>query len=199
MKRNIKKTALALVIFHLVMFTGLGWWRWHSSLPRKFAAVVPGVLYRSGQGSAMQFRNAIDREQIKTIVCLRQIEPQSAQEWLDAERAVADERHVTFVHWPTPSGEPVSEESILQFLKMTQDSSRTPLLVHCGLGRHRTGFLAAVYRRVIDDWPLEKALKEMESFEFDLTTHGKLVAAIRELDVGRLRANLKGAQTQPTF
>jgi len=199
MKRNSRKTALALAIIPLVMFAGLGWWRWHSSLPREFAAVVPGVLYRSGQGNAMQFRNAIDREQIKTIVCLRQIEPQSAQEWLNAERAVANERHVTFVHWPTLSGEPVAEKSILQFLKMTQDRSRTPLWVHCGLGRHRTGFLAAVYRRVIDDWPLEKALKEMESFGFDLTTHGKLVAALRELDVVRLRAKLKGVQTQPTL
>jgi len=181
----------------VIAAVGLGLYRYRFSLPRKFAAVEEGVLFRSGQGTGYQVTNAINKHGIKTIICLRRTKPSQSPPWLQHEKQAAREAGVTFLHWPMQSNEPLDEKYMLEFLKMTQDPVRTPILIHCARGEHRAGFFSAYYRMVINNWSKERALREMESLGFDLNTHTGLVAALKRLDVDRIKAKLKPPSTQP--
>lgn len=44
---------------------------WVRSPPRRFAAVEPGVLYRSGQPSPRQLARLIERYRLRTVINLR--------------------------------------------------------------------------------------------------------------------------------
>ncbi len=160
-----------------------GWYSY--SLPRNFGVVEPGVLYRCGEGHAFQVYNAARKYQIKTIFCLREVRD------LDQERRMAEANRIKFIFQPIDTHKPVPEAYWMDFLKMAQDPGQTPLLVHCAMGCHRTGFFCAVYRMVIDGWPRDKALKEMESYGFDLNSHAELMKSLRQIDPVKIREKLK--------
>jgi protein tyrosine/serine phosphatase len=183
----------------IILLAGAVGFVWHAtfSLPKRFAVVEEGVLYRSGQGDRYELANAVERFGIKTIVCVRSPKGDEKTDWLDQERKTAAKAGVEFVYWPTSWAYPPDENRLIAFLRMTQDKRRTPILVHCALGRHRTGFFCAAYRMAINDWPKDKALKEMESLGFDLTTHAAFVNALRNLNVDELKAKVKRPEKSP--
>jgi lipid-A-disaccharide synthase-like uncharacterized protein/protein tyrosine phosphatase (PTP) superfamily phosphohydrolase (DUF442 family) len=170
-------------------FTGLvilgGWYFF--SLPRQFAVVDTGILYRSGQGSPHQAQNAVRRFKIKTIICLRELDKGESSQWLADEKAVARENGVDLVHWPTDSHRTPSESAGIQFLRMTQDPTKCPILIHCAQGKHRTGYYTALYRMVINNWPFGKTIKEMDSYDFGLESHPELMDGLRKLDPDKIR------------
>lgn len=157
----------------------------HFSLPRNFSVVEQGILYRCGEGRTFQIENTMRKHHIKTILCLRKVRN------LESEKQLAGRQDVNFIYQPIDTGKPIPEKYYLDFLKMTQDPNQTPLLVHCAMGRHRTGFFCALYRMVIDNWPLDKALKEMESFGFDLNSHTVLVTTLKKINPEDLRKKLR--------
>jgi tyrosine-protein phosphatase SIW14 len=53
------------------------------------------------------------------------------------------------------------------FLKVVDDPTNRPVLVHCLAGRDRTGIMCAIYRMEFDQWDNRKAADEMQRFEFD--------------------------------
>jgi hypothetical protein len=68
MTMRCKRTAPLVALAIAIGLAGFLVW-YKTSLPKRFAVVQAGVLYRSGQGKANQLQNAIDRYHIKTIVC----------------------------------------------------------------------------------------------------------------------------------
>ena len=192
MKANRRKRtifALTLAVLAVGLTVPGGWY--FGSLPRLFAEVKPGVLYRSGQGRPFQFRNAIRQNGIKTVICLREVKPGTDTTWLDEETRAVRENGVEFIHWPLSSNAPPDRRYWVDFLKMTQDPKRTPLLVHCAQGKHRTGFFVGLYRRVVEGWPLGKTLEEMDSFGFGLDTHPELLNTLKKIDPEQLRRKMK--------
>ncbi len=180
-----RKFATPGAVIVAVVVTAAAWQYRTTSLPRNFAVVEPGVLYRAGEGKVFQIQNVIRDYRIKTILCLRKVRV------LEDERKMAEANQVAFVYRPIDSEKPVPESKCLEFLKMVKDPARTPILVHCAQGKHRTGFFVAVYRMVIDKWPLDRALKEMESHGFDLNSHTKLIEGLKAIDPERLREKLR--------
>jgi lipid-A-disaccharide synthase-like uncharacterized protein/protein tyrosine phosphatase (PTP) superfamily phosphohydrolase (DUF442 family) len=164
----------------------LGWW-YYFSLPREFAVVDAGILYRSGQGRANQIQNVIRRFKIKTIVCLREVEPNETPRWLENEEQVARENGVDFLHWPTSSHKIPRETAQYQFLRLVQDPANQPILIHCAQGKHRTGFFISLYRMVVNDWSFGRTIKEMDSFGYGLETHPELMDGLRKLDPEKMR------------
>ena len=59
-----------------------------------------------------------------------------------------------------------SMDQINQFLKVVDDPATGKFFVHCAGGRHRTGVMGAVYRFNHDNWNLQRALAEMDQYEF---------------------------------
>jgi protein tyrosine/serine phosphatase len=174
---------LAGVIFISLVITAV-WYK--TTLPENFAEVKSGVLYRSSQGNRIEFQNAIDRYHIKTILCLRELKPDDKNDWFDTEKYVAEKNNVTFIHWPMDSRKPFSKNYWIDFLKMIKNPDRSPILVHCAQGKHRTGFFVALYRMGIDGWSYDQVWNEMKIFDFG-DTHPEILETLKKINPEQLR------------
>jgi protein tyrosine/serine phosphatase len=118
--------------------------------------VKRGVLYRSGQLTADQLTEAVNRYNIHTIINL-----QWPGEEMQAERGLAGRLGVDFVNLPMP-GDGLGEEwQFREILKVLDDPDRQPALVHCARGTCRTGAAVAFYRFERDGWTPEDVAAEL--------------------------------------
>jgi tyrosine-protein phosphatase SIW14 len=129
-------------------------------LPKRFAVVEAGVLYRSSQPKAAQLQNVIDDYGIKTLVIAREGTGRRVGEELDFAR----KHGLRVVHIPIESRQPITEEQVKEFLRCVDDPQYRPVLVHCSAGRHRTGYLCGLFRVERQGWTVAQAVEEMLSF-----------------------------------
>lgn len=134
-------------------------------LPKRFAEVEPGVLMRSGQPTTRQINHLINKFGLKTILIARSDKSTSVPE----EMQFATGRGVKIISVPIVSRSRITDEQVDQFFTSIDDPANRPLLVHCSAGRHRTGYLCALYRIERQGWSKERAIEEMLSFGFDQT------------------------------
>ena len=113
---------------------------WRFGLSDNFAAVRPGVLYRSGQMGAGALAVKIDRHGIRTVLNLRGSHPE--QDWYRAERAATLDAGATQVDIPMSSCEWMSRAQARALLEVL-DGAERPILVHCFHGSERTGLVSA--------------------------------------------------------
>ena len=146
----VPASAIAAALF-LISFDRHGRLMWDH-----WDEVKRGILYRSGQLTPRQLREAVKRHQIRTIVNL-----QMPGEELIAERDLSRDLSVDFVNLPMP-GDGLGEEwEFREFLKIIDDPDRRPILVHCARGTCRTGAAVAMYRLERDGWALEDVTAEL--------------------------------------
>lgn len=164
---------------------------------RNLRVVEPGTLYRSGQMSVEGLAKTVRDHGIKTVICLRDVrdDGKPAPDKGEAEWCAANGvEHVVLTPalWEAPPGSrddtPPIEPNLRAFLKLTTDASKTPALVHCFAGIHRTGGYVAFYRIEVQGWSAEEALREMQSMGTPRTTFdGEIAGYLRGYDRGRLR------------
>lgn len=145
-------------------------------LPQRFAEVDPGVLLRSGQPTERQIDHMIDRYGIKTIVIARSDKSTSVPE----EMLHATSRGVAVVSVPIVSRSRITDDQVSQFFAAVDDPAKRPVLVHCSAGRHRTGYLCALYRIERQGWSKERAIEEMLSFGFDQHDQAIVLEQLRD-------------------
>ena len=155
----MRKVLAGLVPLSAVMIAGwlitldpqgkLIWDHWDS--------VKPGILYRSGQLTSDQLREAVKRYQLRTVINL-----QWPGDEMKQERALSHRLGVDFVNLPMP-GDGLGEESqFREILKILDDPDRRPALVHCARGTCRTGAAVAFYRFERDGWTPEDVAAELD-------------------------------------
>lgn len=143
---------------------------------KRFQALRPGVVYRTGQPSELGLKYLIAQRGVKTVISL-QLYPASLREGVYdpgkpsggpeapcVERLGARAIHWSLgeeAYWPWPS--PWIYEA---WFRTVDEPANWPIVIHCQGGRHRTGTLAALFRLEYDRWPVERALAEMYSFKF---------------------------------
>jgi protein tyrosine/serine phosphatase len=179
MKRRTKTTLLAIIGL-LAAGGGIAYWavHEHDEARERFGKVVPGVLYRSRQpepDSAEQFT----RRHIKTAVNLR---PRHEDiEDFDWEVETCRSLGIEMVNLPMSDILP-ADDQLAEFLWLVEHRTG-PVLVHCELGRARTGILVAAYRIVQQGWTAEAALAELETFGFKSVgeTHERRLAYLQRL------------------
>jgi protein tyrosine phosphatase (PTP) superfamily phosphohydrolase (DUF442 family) len=109
---------------------------------------VDQKVWRSGQPTRCDFRE-LEKEGIGEVLCLRR--------WhSDKEEAPGLKRH----HVRMRAGA-IRDGEIVAALKVMV-SAEKPLLVHCFHGADRTGVVVAMYRMVVQGWPREQAIAELE-------------------------------------
>ncbi len=133
---------------------------------RHFAAVRPGVLYRSGQLTPAGLARLLHDHHIRTVVCLREPSPAA-----DAEAAWCARNEVRFVritprNWDGPPGGAAVDEPLRQFLDVMRDPANHPVLVHCLAGTHRTGGFVAVWRMEAEGWANADAMAELRGMGY---------------------------------
>jgi protein tyrosine/serine phosphatase len=115
-----------------------------------------GVLYRSGQLTGSQLTEAVKRHNIKTVINL-----QMPGADMEAERELAARIKVDFVNLPMPGDGFGEEWQFREILKIIDDPTRRPVLVHCARGTCRTGAAVAMYRFERDGWTIDDVAVEM--------------------------------------
>lgn len=168
---NVVRWILAIAAVLLALGPPVALYRYEYVQAKRFHEVTPGRLYRSGQMTVAGFRDVIERFKIKTIINLQHEEPDPflTDHWLGRgkipESELCRQLGVKYVLL-TPDLLPPDNRldsippSVDEFLKLLDDESNYPILIHCKAGLHRTGRLTAIYRMEFDGWTPGEALRE---------------------------------------
>ena len=149
---------------------------------RHFGVVEEGALYRCGQLTPEEMSELIDRHGLRTVVSLRGTRAADDPDgWEEGERQVCRARGVDFVTIPCNHKNPPTAEQVEQFLDLTRDAARRPVLVHCRLGQQRTLLFCALYRVHMQGVDAQAALREMDQLGFNSRRrrHQRLLGAFR--------------------
>jgi protein tyrosine/serine phosphatase len=171
---NVVRWVLAAVVVLLVLGPPLALYRFQYIHAKRFREVTPGKLYRSGQMTADGLRETIRRYRIKTIINLQHENPDPflIDHWLGKgkihESELCRQLGVKYV-LITPDVLPPNNRldalppAVDEFLKVMDDESNYPILLHCKAGLHRTGRLTAIYRMEYQGWSPGEALREIRA------------------------------------
>lgn len=107
-------------------------------------------LFRAAQPTAEGMKN-LEKLGVRTVVNLRAHHSDRDEIEGTALKGVSIEINT----WK------LSEDHVIQFLKIAADTNRAPVLVHCQHGADRTGTMCAMYRMAVQGWPREEAIREM--------------------------------------
>lgn len=156
--------------------TAGGYW-YATRLPKRFAEVVPGRLYRSGEVTERQLQRLRDEYRVRRVLCLYNSESPEAA----AERAAAERLGLKWLNVSLPgdgASTPADRARILELLRDTNDG---PTLVHCAAGANRTGLAIGLYRIYEQGWDYDRVVAEMVAYDFEnKDKHENLRAALRE-------------------
>jgi protein tyrosine/serine phosphatase len=164
-----------LTVLALGIAAGGGLW-WHTvQLPRRFAVVDPGRLYRSGEVSPWQLAHLQRAYGIARVVSL--LNPATAGS--RAEQAAAQRLGLEWHNIPLrgdASSTPADRQRIRALLT---ESDAAPTLVHCAAGVNRTGLAVGIYRLYCQGWTLVQVMAELRARGFeDLPKHHDLREAL---------------------
>lgn len=144
---------------------------------KRLREVTPNRFYRSGQLTANGLREAIDRYDIRTVINLQNEapDPLMRESYLSEpsirESELCRELGVRYILLEPdlipPDRFPEEHPQIVDdYLKILDDESAYPILLHCKAGLHRTGLLTAIYRMEYEGWSLAAAVRELRANGF---------------------------------
>jgi protein-tyrosine phosphatase len=145
---------------------------------KRLREVTPGKFYRAGQLTAEGMTETVHRLGIRTIINVQDEVPDPAleQSFWDrhdvSEKALCQQLGVRYI-WLQPFTRPDHNteefpESVKELLKVLDDPTAYPVLMHCRAGLHRTGVLTAVYRMEYEGWSHAAACAELKGNGFNV-------------------------------
>jgi protein tyrosine/serine phosphatase len=123
-----------------------------------FHEVTPGVLYRSKQLTAEQFKHFIGKYRIKTIINLRGTSLRA--KWYRNEMDALTGDSITHYDVPLSSTRYVPSrvlDSLLSIFRLSPE----PILVHCQAGADRTGLFGAAWKLKVEGLSPEQASRQL--------------------------------------
>jgi protein tyrosine phosphatase (PTP) superfamily phosphohydrolase (DUF442 family) len=130
------------------------------------ATVTVGVLYRDGNHSIRELRNAIRDVKPRTVVSLndaRELEDPAKPQFREEEQYLAGQ-NIKLVRIPVSLGGWPDGASVQAFLKTVADPGNDPVLVHCSQGVRRTGMFVAAYQLSVQKFDKVQAKAAILSF-----------------------------------
>jgi protein tyrosine phosphatase (PTP) superfamily phosphohydrolase (DUF442 family) len=156
---------LARVILVVCLLGGAGWF-WEDVakdrlIPKRWATVEEGRIYRSGQLSAALVRKMLVRHGIKVIVTLTGEIPHDPDQ--EAENKAAEELGIELLRFPLSGNGTGDVHRYVEAVAAIVEAKRQakPVLVHCAAGAQRTGGVIACYRLLVEGRPPAYVLDEM--------------------------------------
>ncbi len=117
---------------------------------RRLVTIAPGTAYQSAAMPAAQLLATVEELHLRTVIDLRDTEPELVAAERDALHAVqVEHRHV-----PMPQ-EPTADDLCRFFAAV--DAATPPILVHCKHGEGRSVLLSALYRIERSGWSNDAA------------------------------------------
>jgi protein tyrosine/serine phosphatase len=121
-----------------------------------FGVVEEGHLYRSSLPDDRFMRFLTKKYKITRVISLRH----APLPYEQAAKELGIDLHIFIWSSTTPHTDPQEIEKVLALMC----DQKHVVLVHCGAGADRTGYVVARYRILGQNWPLKEALKEMNGF-----------------------------------
>lgn len=148
-RSRTRKILVFVFIVLLIVGAYAGFWE----LSSKFRTVEKGILYRSAELSDKKLIELCRKHGIRTVIDLR----------TDETKALAEESSLKMIgvkHIHLPSTQIPSSQKVKLFLRIMDESSNRPVLMHCVHGIGRTGLFSAIYRMEYQGWTNSRALLE---------------------------------------
>ena len=161
-RRSVWLIAVAALVFAF----GLAWWQ-ARVLPKRFAPVVAGRLYRGGAVSPDQLERLKREYHIRTVLSL--LNPEAPESI--AERDAAKRLGLMWINVALPGNGASTPDQRARIKDALFDDSLQPLFVHCAAGTNRTGLAVGMYRLYKQHWTLDEVLAEMRRFDFEDEPH----------------------------
>jgi hypothetical protein len=178
MRRSPRRWIVLTVTTAVLAYAGGAalWWHTHR-LPRRFAPVVEGRLYRGGEVTPGQLRRLQREYGIRRVVSLLSADaPITA-----AEQRTAECLGIEWHNVPLQGDGSSTAGDRQRILDLLAAPNAPPTLVHCAAGVHRTGLAVGLYRLHCQHWPLERVLTELRSFGFkDSPRHENMLQALSQ-------------------
>jgi tyrosine-protein phosphatase SIW14 len=168
---NVVRWIMATLAVLIATVPPVALYRYQYVQAKRFHEVTAGRFYRSGQMTAPGFRDTIKKYNIKLFINLQHEDPDPflANHWLGEgkirESELCRELGVKYVLL-TPDLLPPDNRldmllpAVEDFVKLLDDESNYPVLLHCTAGLHRTGRLTAIYRMEFQGWTCGEAIRE---------------------------------------
>ncbi|MGE3818839.1 MAG: protein tyrosine phosphatase [Isosphaeraceae bacterium] len=160
-RRSIRLATLGLMALGWVGMTTLGLdlvWR-HRPLER-FRTIEPGKIYISAIPTYEGLKVAHARHKFKTIINLFPEHPPLRSPLFDDEIRFAREHGIRLIENPRVEERP--GDFLDETLRVAQDPSAWPLLVHCHACMDRTPAWMGMYRFLVQGQPLAEVFREIE-------------------------------------
>jgi protein tyrosine phosphatase (PTP) superfamily phosphohydrolase (DUF442 family) len=128
-------------------------WFWYVRIRRRFAAVAPGRVYRSGTLKPRWLTIAVRLHGIRTVIDLRRPGPD-----VDREREFLrglGVRHINVCATQRPKA------PALDAFLAAIDGAEPPVLLHCLHGAGRARLFSALYRIEYEGWSTERAARSL--------------------------------------
>lgn len=166
---------LGLAVVVLIVALPTAYYRASYEHAKRFRIVTDGKFFRSGQFTSNGLKQAIEMYGIKTVINLQHenADPLMPQGWMGKpkylESEICQSLGVRYIQLDVVELIPPSEQGtrrpavIDQFLKLCDDPSIYPVLIHCKAGLHRTGRLTAIYRMEYEGRSNAEAAYEMKA------------------------------------
>lgn len=175
LKKRLFRKFLAYGLFIVISLAvlGAGIYAWRNVREYlfldNFGVVEESTIYRSGALLPFQLEKVIEEYDIRTLLRLYEFElPASDIEAINEICVRNNVRQVPLIL----SGDGIAEfKSYDRAVAILRNSENLPALVCCARGVHRTGAVIAAYRVLAQNWPVSKALQEMEKYKFRPRRH----------------------------
>lgn len=159
--RRRQLTVFVLLLLAIAIGIGIKYGR-HYVIPKRFAIVESGKLYRAGYCEPGPLTRVIRKHKIKTILNLLNDQPDSPEQ--QAEEEVVQREGVRMIRIGMP-GDGLADFDLLdQAADIIADPSMHPLLVHCYGGAMRTGASYAAWRMKHCGWSYDEAIAECQDY-----------------------------------
>ncbi|MGE3182010.1 MAG: tyrosine-protein phosphatase [Phycisphaerae bacterium] len=171
--RNLSIVAGATLLAATLGFVG---YQHANRLPKRFAPVVEGQLYRSGEVHPAHLEALREEYGITRVISLLNPDVPLSQ----AERDACETLGIRYENIEMRGNGDSTPEARARLMQLLDEADQGPTLVHCAAGTNRTGLAIGLYRIREQGWTYEQVLEEMKQFSFDdLDKHEGMRAALR--------------------
>jgi protein tyrosine/serine phosphatase len=159
-------------------------------VPRRFATVVPGELFRSGQIDAGLIEKVLEQNGIRVVVDLTGAVPDSPEQ--SAEQHAVENLGIEYHRIPLHgdgTGDVALYSDAVATIARARQTSR-PVLVHCSAGDKRSGGVVAAYLLLCKGASAEQAMAEIGHFNKGHVASATVVAYLNA-HLGEIAATLQ--------